>query len=126
MITQNNYLFEPMSQNRVPNIKALIAVKYNLMVLYAGILQYTRFCFHKHIIERGPSAEINRNALVIPTLCGIIDSDKLADAFARVQHKEVDEWSNANIGVTLRMKRQEFMGNAQPDGYQKPGILKAC
>jgi len=48
MITQNNYLFEPMSQNRVPNIKALIAVKYNLMVLYAGILQYTRFCFHKH------------------------------------------------------------------------------
>jgi len=32
----------------VPNIKALIVVKYNLMALYAGLLQYTRFCFHKH------------------------------------------------------------------------------
>ncbi len=81
---------------------------------------------YKHIIERGPGAEINRNALVIPTLCGIIDSDKLEDAFTHVQHKEVDEWSNANIGVTLRMKRQEFMENTPLDGYQIPGILEAC
>ncbi len=71
---------------------------------------------YKHIIERGASAEINRNALVIPTLCGIMDSDKLADAFARVRHKEVNEWSNENVGVTLRMQRQEFMKNTQSDG----------
>lgn len=32
----------------MPNIKAAIAVKYILMALYGGLLQYTRFCFHKH------------------------------------------------------------------------------
>lgn len=45
---KNDYLFEPISQNTVPNIKALTVVKNSLMALYGGLLQYTRFCFHKH------------------------------------------------------------------------------
>lgn len=48
MKTRKYYLFEPTSQNTLPNIKALIVVKYSLIALYAGLLQYTRFCFHKH------------------------------------------------------------------------------
>lgn len=43
------YLFEPTSQNMVPNNKALIMVNIILIALYGGLLQYTRFCFHKHL-----------------------------------------------------------------------------
>ena len=45
------YLLKPMFQNTVPINNALIAVKSNLMALYCGLLQYTRFCFHRQVLN---------------------------------------------------------------------------
>lgn len=43
------YLFEPMSQKTEPKISALNVVKKILTALYCGLLQYTRFCFHRQV-----------------------------------------------------------------------------
>lgn len=48
-IIKEAYLLVPMSQNMVPNMKAHMIVKNILIALYGGLLQYTRFCFHKHL-----------------------------------------------------------------------------
>ena len=48
-ITGKIYLLKPISQNIDPSNNAQIAVKNNLMALYCGLLQYTRFCFHRQV-----------------------------------------------------------------------------
>ena len=80
----------------------------------------------KHIIERSPVAEINRMALVIPTLCGgRVDSEQVELAFTQVKHREISEWEEANIATTLRKQRRIFMQDIQNTGYQKPGNIGA-
>ena len=63
----------------------------------------------KHIIERSPVAEINRMALVIPTLCGDrVANEQLKLAFTQVKHRQISEWEEANIATTLRKQRRSW------------------
>lgn len=63
----------------------------------------------KHVIERSPIADINRMALLIPTLCGCpIDRASLTAALSATSHMELMVWEKQNIGHTLRKKRRAF------------------
>ena len=76
---------------------------------------------YKHIIERGPQADMNRTTLLIPALCGKIDGPVIAQALALTTHGDIQRWEQDNIPYTLRKRRRAFF-NGQGD--QKPGILE--
>lgn len=87
-----------------------------------GFCAFRPFIERFALIERSPIADMNRMALVIPTLCGgIITSEQLAVAFSQVKHREISEWEEANIASTLRKQRRIFMQNTLHAGYHKPG-----
>lgn len=73
----------------------------------------------KHIIERGPQADMNRTTLVIPALCGKIDGQAIAQALAHTTHGDIQRWEKENIPYTLRKQRRAFFNGT---GDQKPGI----
>ena len=45
------YLLEPISQNIVPNNRAMNVVNKSLTALYGGFRQYDRFCFQRQAIH---------------------------------------------------------------------------
>lgn len=45
------YLLEPISQNIVPNNKAMIVVNKSLTALYGGFRQYDRCCFQRQAMH---------------------------------------------------------------------------
>lgn len=76
---------------------------------------------YKHIIERGPQADMNRTTLLIPALCGKIDGSVIAQALANTAHGDIQRWEQDNIPYTLRKRRRTFFNG---NGDQKPGILE--
>ena len=62
----------------------------------------------KHIIERGPQADMNRTALLIPALCGNLDKTTTTQALGRASHRDLKMWERENIPYTVRKKRQAF------------------
>ena len=75
----------------------------------------------KHIIERGPQADMNRTTLVIPALCGKIDGQAIAQALAHTTHGDIQRWEQENIPYTLRKRRRAFFNST---GDQKSGTLE--
>jgi hypothetical protein len=62
----------------------------------------------KHIIERGPQADMNRSALLIPALCGNLDNATIALALNLASHHDLEMWERENIPYTVRKKRRAF------------------
>ena len=70
----------------------------------------------KHIIERSPQADMNRATLIIPALCGSMNTTIVERALAQTRHQDLQGWEQDNIPYTLRKKRQAFFttfGNHQ-------------
>lgn len=68
------YLFDPTSQNTEPIIKAHIVVKNNITTLYYGLLQYTRFCFHKQVLnwEKSVWEYVEEKCKGSEPVCGVL------------------------------------------------------
>ena len=62
----------------------------------------------KHIIERGPQADMNRTALLIPALCGNLNRAVIAQALKHASQHDLQVWERENIPYTVRKKRQAF------------------
>ncbi len=62
----------------------------------------------KYIIERSPQADMNRTTLLIPTLWGKIDNEKITRALEVASHKDLMEWEKESIPYTVRKKRMAF------------------
>jgi hypothetical protein len=65
----------------------------------------------KHIINRSAKADMNRLALIIPTLCGNLNEEIISKTLNMTTHKELKEWEEENIPYTMRKKRQKFFSN---------------
>lgn len=65
----------------------------------------------KHIMARSPQADMNRAALLIPTLCGNQDHATIMQALTQVRHKDLAQWEQENVPYTIRRKRRAFFAN---------------
>ena len=92
----------------------------HLPLLVSSDIIESLFGSFKHIIERSPQADMNRTALLIPTLCGRLTQATIDLAIAQTRHDDLRSWDQENIPYTLRKKRQAFF--AHPN-IQKPGKL---
>jgi len=68
----------------------------------------------KHIIARSPQADMNRSALLIPTLCGNLDRLAVTQALNQTCHNDLVVWERDNIPYTVCKKRRAFFGKKQP------------
>jgi len=66
----------------------------------------------KSIIERSPTTDINRIALVIPALCGnTIHEQGIKELFSTTRQQDIDTWEQNNIGCALTLFMIEGMHN---------------
>lgn len=72
----------------------------------------------KHIIYRNPQADFNKTTLLIPTLCGTLDENRILEILNKTRHKDLKEWEKENIPYTTRKQRAEF----NKDNIQKSEI----
>jgi len=63
----------------------------------------------KHTIEKSPQNDMNHSVLIIPLLCGKIDTQKISNTLNSISQKELNEWKEKHIGKTMRMKRIDFL-----------------
>jgi len=77
----------------------------------------------KHIIERSPQADMNRTTLLIPALCGRLNTAVAECALAQTRHHDLQTWEQANIPYTLRKKRHAFFTTFANNQSQIPGKL---
>jgi len=76
----------------------------------------------KRIIERSPTADINRMALVIPALCGNkINEQTIGELFSTTCCQDIADWETNNIAYTLRKKRQAFFHKIKKDRVPETG-----
>jgi hypothetical protein len=75
----------------------------------------------KHIIERSPQADMNRATLIIPALCGSMNTTIVERALAQTRHHDLQAWEQDNIPYTLRKKRQAFFTAFANHQSQIPG-----
>lgn len=68
----------------------------------------------KHIIARSPQADMNRTALLIPTLCGNLNQLTVMQALNQTCHNDIAVWERDNIPYTVCKKRRAFFGKKQP------------
>lgn len=68
----------------------------------------------KHVIERSPQSDMNRSALIIPTLCGNVNAATVNMALSHARHTDLDAWEKENIPYTMRKKRREIFQNIKP------------
>jgi hypothetical protein len=81
---------------------------------------------YKRIIERTPSPDINRMALIIPTLCGpTLTPERIEQLLRSTQQKDISIWEQNNIVYTLRKKRKEFFSKILKKGTKKREISLA-
>jgi len=78
---------------------------------------------YKAIISRSSIEDMNRMALIIPTLCGKKPNPaELQQVFSKTKHEEVKVWADHNISHTLRSNRQSFKREVGwPQKCQKAG-----
>lgn len=98
--------------DRHQSLHARLTSQHSLLVS-TDILE-SLFGKFKRIIERSPTADINRMALIIPALCGSsVNEHSIKKLFSTTRHQEIDVWEQNNIAYTLRKKRQAFFGKIQ-------------
>jgi hypothetical protein len=62
----------------------------------------------KNIISRGPSPEMNRSVLFIPTICGNQADTTMLGMLSITSKQDVEKWAQDNIGQTITQKRRHF------------------
>ena len=92
-----------------------------LPLLASSDLIESLFGNFKHIIERGPQADMNRAALLIPALCGNLDKTTIALALNLASHRDLQRWEEKNIPYTVRKKRRAFFNENES---QKSGNVQ--
>jgi hypothetical protein len=92
----------------------------SLPLLVSSDIIESLFGSFKHIIERSPQADMNRTALLIPTLCGHSTKATIDLALAQTRHHDLTSWEQENIPYTVRKERQAFFA---PSNIQNPGKL---
>lgn len=98
--------------DRHQRIQAKLTSQHSLLVS-TDILE-SLFGKFKRIIERSPTADINRMALIIPALCGNrINERGMKDLFSTTRQQDIDLWEQKHIVYTVRKKRRAFFGKIQ-------------
>lgn len=99
-----------------------LGIKQTPILVSSDIIE-SLFGKFKHVIERSPIADINRMALIIPTLCGEpITHEFVESSFSSTRHVDLMEWEKNNISHTLRKKRREFKNkHVHRNRYHKAG-----
>lgn len=76
----------------------------------------------KRIIERSPTADINRMALIIPVLCGNkMNHQNIRELLSTTRHQDIKDWEKSNITYTQRKNRREFFEQTQRKMVQETG-----
>lgn len=74
----------------------------------------------KYIMARSPQADMNRSALLIPALCGTLNSDVINEGLRQASQSDLKKWEEDNIPYTIRKRRQSLL-NTSEDKIQKAG-----
>lgn len=82
----------------------------SLPLLVSSDIIESLFGNFKHIIERGPQADMNRITLLIPALCGNRDEKTIRTALNQASHRDLEKWESEHIPYTVRKKRKAFFG----------------
>lgn len=82
----------------------------SLPLLVSSDIIESLFGNFKHIIERGPQADMNRTTLLIPALCGNRDEKTIITALNHASHRDLERWESEHIPYTVRKKRKAFFG----------------
>jgi hypothetical protein len=93
----------------------------NLSLTVSSDVIESLFGNFKHIIERSPQADMNRSTLIIPALCGRLNTSAVTHALAQTRHDDLKMWEQENIPYTLRRKRQDFFATFKNVQSQIPG-----
>jgi hypothetical protein len=92
----------------------------DLPLLVSSDIIESLFGSFKHVMQRSPQADMNRMALLIPTLCGRLTKVTIELAIAQTRHDDLKLWEEENIPYTVRKERQAFFAHSN---IQKPGKL---
>lgn len=90
------------------NIKVQKAIAPKTPIIVSSDIIESLFGKFKYIIERSPQADMNRSALVIPALCGILNGDVISQALKHASHNDLKKWEEDNVPYTIRKRRQAF------------------
>jgi hypothetical protein len=66
----------------------------------------------KYILSRGACADMNRMILVIPAMCGCQTDSSTDYALSQVNQKDLNNWVQSEIGLTVHQKKLEFNRNS--------------
>ena len=89
-------------------IQRLLGSGEDIPLLVSSDIIESLFGKFKYALSRCPDPEINRSALLIPTLCGHLEQDSIPELLRESSHQELLEWSEQNVPETLRQKRQKL------------------
>lgn len=97
--------------------------KKDIPLLVSSDILESLFGKYKTIISRSSIEDMNRMALIIPTLCGKKPNiAELQQVFSKTKHEDIKIWSDHNISHTLRSNRQSFKREVGwPKKCQKAG-----
>lgn len=90
------------------NLKIQKEIMPDLPMLVSSDIIESLFGKFKHIIGRSPQADMNRSALLIPALCGKLDSDTITEALQNASQRDLGQWEEDNITYTVRKRRRAF------------------
>lgn len=95
----------------------------DIRLLVSSDIIESLFGKYKAIISRGSIEDMNRMALVIPSLCGQKPSaEELQRVFSETMHDDIKVWTDKNVSHTLRSNRQSFKREVGwPGKCQKTG-----
>ena len=95
----------------------------NIPLLVSSDILESLFGKYKTIISRSSIEDMNRMALIIPTLCGQKPNElDLQQVFSETKHEDIKSWTDKNISHTLRSNRQSFKNEVGwPKKCQKAG-----
>jgi hypothetical protein len=71
------------------------------------------FGHFKHLLSRTSQADMNRSTLLIPTLCGHINTQNIAQAHSEASHDDLAQWEKDNVGYTVRKQRYSIFQQIQ-------------
>jgi len=103
-------------------IQKLVAPK--MPILVSSDIIESLFGQFKYMMERSPQADMNRSALLIPALCGTVNSDVINEGFRHASQSDLIKWGEDNIPYTIRKRRQALL-NVNENEIQKLGKFNA-
>jgi len=97
--------------------------KRDVPLLVSSDILESLFGKYKTIISRSSIEDMNRMALIIPTLCGQKPNEAdLRQVFSETKHEDIKSWTDKNISHTLRSNRQSFKKEVGwSNNFQKAG-----